>query len=152
MIFNRCYILFNKERLIMKKLVVFLGLIFSVMVFIAGSCEESNAIGSEDDIAIAGTIFHLDTTYTYIDQLIAEGTVENNGSQTITPTWYIEGQFYADSSFVVKLGGANLSFNYPLETGVTTHWRLEFTSDVIDVTEYPNFAVSNLRALYHPTS
>jgi len=136
----------------MKKQLVVLVLIFSVLFFLAASCEESNAIGSEDDIAIAGTIFHLDTTYTYIDKLIAEGTVENNGSQTITPTWYVEGQFYADSSFVVKLGGANLSFNFPLEIGQTTYWKLEFTSDVADVTEFPNFAVGELRALYHPTT
>ena len=148
MIFQRGFNQISKERAIMKTQVVVLALIFSVLFFNL-SCE---VIGSEDDIEIQDVLFQLDSTYIHVDSLIAEGTVENNGEQSITPMWYIEGQFYADSSFVVKLGGDSQSFNFPLDVGQITHWKLVFTSNTIDVTDYPCFSLRELRAIYHPTS
>ncbi|RKY90360.1 MAG: hypothetical protein DRQ01_09300, partial [Ignavibacteriae bacterium] len=77
------------------------------------------------------------------------GTVKNTGSADITPPWYIEGQFYADSTLTLKLGGDNTRITVPLEPGVQTLWSLTFSDPNIAEGDYPNFRVSNMRAYYN---
>jgi len=62
--------------------------------------------------------------------------------------WYIDGEFYADSTKKLILGGDVTSMNIPLNTGVETIWTLELSDPNIAEGSYPDFVVANLRAYY----
>ena len=80
--------------------------------------------------------------------LTARGTIKNTGNSKKNPAWYVEGDFYSNSTQSFKLGGDNTYFNYSLGAGETTGWELMFSSTNYDESQYPNFSVSNLRAYY----
>ena len=65
---------------------------------------------------------------------------------TIYPTWYIEGHFYADSTLAFKLGGDRQQKSISLEPGTSLSWSLEYKSYEEDLSQYPHFRVSQLRA------
>ncbi len=133
----------------MKLLVKAISLILiSVFIF---SCDESDpVVGSNQDTAIPNLSFTVDTTYleTSTSRLFAQGTVKNNGSSSVTSPWYVEAQFYTDATLRTKLGGSYTQIGVPLSRGQSTFWTINYSSSNVDVKNYPNFAVSDLRGIY----
>ena len=124
--------------------------VFLSLIFLGSSCENNTVVGSDEGITVINNVsFTITELETSSSSLKASGTVKNTGSSKITSPWYIEGQFYADSTLSLKLGGDNTQIGVPLETGVATIWTLEFSNPDISEGNYPNFRVSNLRAFYN---
>jgi len=128
---------------------VLLAVFFS-LTLLGSSCENNTVVGSDEGVTkINNVSFTITGLETSSSSLKATGTVKNTGSSKITSPWYIEGQFYADSTLSLKLGGDNTQIGVPLETGLQTIWTLEFSSPDVSEGNYPNFRVSNLRAFYN---
>ncbi len=72
----------------------------------------------------------------------------NNGTSAISPPWYVECQFYTDSTFTLKIGGNNTLLSVPLNPGQGTFWTISFSSTNVDVRNYPKFRVKDQRAIY----
>jgi hypothetical protein len=111
-------------------------------------CSESDPIVGSDDV------FVLDKAQITVTEkslsgstMVAKGEVENVGSTKISPTWFVEGQFYSDSTYKLKLGGTNTAITFSLEPGEKTRFELRFSSSRDDLTEYPKFGVKGLRAV-----
>ena len=126
---------------------------FLVMVtFIISSCDVGNdtVVDSPQDTYITNLSFTVDTTYldSGSNRLVASGSVKNNGSTKVTSPWYIEGQFYTTQTSNVKLGGSNTQIGVPLSKGQSTFWTLYFSSSNVDVKNYPNAGVKDLRGIY----
>jgi len=124
-------------------------LILSSLSFYAFSCGgwSNPVVGSNNDVVINGLVFTIDRSYVSGTTMYANGTVRNNGSVKVTSPWVIEGQFYTDSTYIIKIGGSNVQINVPLESGQGTLWSLSFyPSQGTQV--YPNFKVGNLRGIY----
>ena len=124
----------------MKKILLTLTL----SLFLATGCYD--IIGSND-------VFELNNVTLTVTEMEAQnyrwkvsGTIVNNGESTIKAPWYIEAMFYSDSTFTETFGGDNDRMNFPLESGVTGHWTLTHSSDDVVETNYPNFAIKDLRA------
>ncbi len=135
--------IYNKSFLIM--------LIIVALTFLGSSCENGNSTvvgstqGNTDINNVSFTITELEVSSS---SLKASGTVKNTGSSTITSPWYVEVQFYADSTLSLKLGGNRTQIGVPLESGVQTIWTITFSDPNIAEGDYPNFRVSNFRAYY----
>lgn len=122
----------------------FLGLTLGLAFFL-GACVEEPLTGSADAVVLTGSSFTVAERVADGTQLTVRGTVKNNGSKMWSPVWIVEGEFYADSTYALKLGGSIKRFNFSLEKGAATSWELRFTSNDFDVSDYPKFAVKNLR-------
>ena len=123
-------------------------LIVIALTFLGSSCEQDPVIGPDpgkDPIRVTFTITSQLVTST---RLSVSGKVKNTGSSTITAYWYIEGQFYADNTYTLLLGGDVTTINLPLNPGVETLWNLELSDPDIAEGNYPNFAVDDLVAYY----
>ena len=123
-------------------------LIIAALTFLGSSCEEDPIIGPDpgkDPIRVSFTITSRLVTSS---KLSVSGKVKNIGSNTITSHWYIEGQFYADNTYTLLLGGDVTTINLPLNPGVETLWNLELSDPDIAEGNYPNFAVRDLVAYY----
>ena len=123
-------------------------LIVIALTFLGSSCEQDPVIGPDpgkDPIRVTFTITSQLVTST---KLSVSGKVKNTGSSTITAYWYIEGQFYADNTYTLLLGGDVTTINLPLNPGVETLWNLELSDPDIAEGNYPNFAVKDLVAYY----
>ncbi|HQT92330.1 MAG TPA: hypothetical protein PL001_09930 [Candidatus Kryptobacter bacterium] len=126
-------------------LVVFAALIFA-------SCEVnsgSTVVGSGNDTQISGVTFTVDTLYVDASgsgQLVARGLAK--ASSNISSPWYVEGQFYTDSTLTVKLGGNDTQIGVPLSPGQSTFWTIYFSTTSVDVRQFPNFRIGDLRAIY----
>lgn len=124
----------------------------SVMAFALAACMDnggSTVVGSGSDTKIEGATFQVDTTYldaTGSGQLVASGLVKAS-AQVVAP-WYVECQFYTDSTLKVKLGGNDTQISVPLSAGQSTFWTIKFYTSTVDVRQFPNFAVGDLRAIY----
>src|SRR5512135_3128621 len=83
--------------------------IIPFVLFLSFNCEPATetTVGSPQDTQIPNTTVTVDTTYTSGSSLYASGKVKNSGSSSITTPWYVECQFYTDSTFTLKLGGNN---------------------------------------------
>jgi hypothetical protein len=124
--------------------------LFLYLIFIGASCESSDPIVGDPGVPVITNVsFKITALNVSSDRLSASGTVRNNSSVKITPPWNIEGQFYADSTLTLKLGGDVTRISVPLERGVETLWTLDFSSQNISEGNYPNFRVSGLRAYYN---
>lgn len=128
-------------------------LIFAALAaFMFASCEVnggSTVVGSGNDTPISGVTFKIDTTYVDASgsgQLVASGLVK--ASTTINAPWYVEGQFYTDSTYTIKLGGNDDEITVPLSPGQSTFWTIYFYTSTVDVRQFPNFAIGDLRAIY----
>jgi len=126
--------------------------IYTALIIIVGlsiySCDNSRyLVGSNNVVELDDVIFTI-TEYIVEDSthLNAKGTAKNTGSNTIYPTWYIEGHFYADSTLAFKLGGDRQQKSISLEPGTSLSWSLEYKSYEEDLSQYPHFRVSQLRA------
>jgi len=130
-------------------------IISSVIIFLlitGSSCndESGNTVvgttqGNTDINNVSFIVTELEVTSS---SLKASGTVKNTSTNTITSPWYIEAQFYADSTFSLKLGGNRTQIGVPLEAGVQTVWSITFSDPDIAEGNYPNFRVTNFRAYY----
>lgn len=125
-------------------------IVMALFLFVSYSCESvgENTVGSPSDTEITRMAFFVDTTYVSGSLLYARGRVQNNGSNGVSPPWYVEAQFYTDATYTTKLGGNNTSISVPLGPGQTTFWTISFTSSNVDVRNYPGFTVKDLRAIY----
>jgi len=129
------------------------ALIGSILILILfSSCESGGdtVVGSAEDTQITNLSFHVDTTYLEASQsrLVAKGTVTNNGSTQVSSPWYVEGQFYTDAAYKVKLGGSSTEIGVPLSRGQSTFWTIYFSSSNVNVNNYPNSRISDLRGIY----
>ena len=136
-----------------KCAIMFSAIIFS-LTFLGSSCENGDGnntiVGTtQGNTNINNVSFTITELEVFSNSLKVSGTVKNTGSADITPPWYIEGQFYADSTLTLKLGGDNSRINIPLEPGVKTLWSLTFSDPNIAEGDYPHFRVSNMRAYYN---
>ena len=123
-----------------------------LLVFTGASCEDEsgNTVvgttqGNTDIKTVSFIVTELEVTSS---SLKASGTVKNTSTKTITSPWYVETQFYSDSTYSLKLGGNRTRIGVPLEAGVQTVWSITFSDPDIAEGDYPNFCVSNFRAYY----
>jgi hypothetical protein len=131
----------------MKTVIVVLFFGMSFIAFLCEPAKQDPVVGSNKDVEISGLAFIIDRSYVSGTTMYVNGTVRNNASGTITPPWYVEGQFYSDSTHSLKLGGANVQINVPLSQGQSTLWNLAYTP-ALSAQYYPNFKVGDLRAVY----
>lgn len=127
------------------------AVIIGLISFIVLSCEESEpVVGSTQNTSIPNLSFTVDTTYLEIStsRLFAKGTVRNNGNSSVSSPWYVEAQFYTDATLRTKLGGSYTQIGVPIGKGQSTFWTISYSSSNVDVKNYPNFAVSDLRGIY----
>jgi ribosomal protein L31 len=110
------------------------------------SCEESVPTGSEDVDEFESVVFVVTSKEVTDNTFFVEGTIENTGSETFTPIWYMEAQFYTDQQKSLKLGGSVDSFNFSLENGETTQWSLRYSNSDQNLNNYQNFGIGNFRA------
>ena len=125
--------------------------VFPLLAILAIQCQPATntEVGSPSDTQIPSMLISVDSTYvSYYGTLVARGTVTNQGKSTISPPWYVECQFYTDSTFALKMGGNNTQISLPLSPGQGTFWSISFSSTNVTVQNYPNFRVGNLRAVY----
>ena len=131
-----------------KKVILAIIMAFSAILF-SVSCDNDNVVGSDEGvIQINDVVFTVTDRTVSSNKLTATGTVKNTGSSKISPLWYIDGEFYADSNKTLILGGDVRSMNIPLNAGVETIWTLELSDPDIAEGNYPDFVVANLRAYY----
>jgi hypothetical protein len=128
----------------MKPLALSVLMIWSVALF---ACTAETVTGSPDAVVLTGSQFTITERTGSGTQILARGTVKNNGNGTWFPVWIVEGEFYSDSTFTLKLGGANKRFTFSLEKGTATNWELRFASSEFTLSDYPKFAVKNLRVV-----
>lgn len=123
---------------------------FAAIAFV--SCDQdpgSTVVGSATDTQINGVSFTVDTTDVDAGgswQLVARGMVKT--TVNISAPWYIECQFYADSTMTVKLGGNDTQLSFPLSPGQSTYWTIYFYTSSVDVRQFTDFRIGNLRAIY----
>ncbi len=123
-------------------------LVIAALTFLGSSCEQDPVIGPDpgkDPIRVTFTVTSQQVTST---KLSVSGKVKNTGSSTITAHWFVEGQFYADNTYSLLLGGDVTTINLPLNPGVETLWNLELSDPNIAEGNYPNFAIKDLVAYY----
>ena len=132
----------------MKPILVFISVLTAILIISCDSTEST--VGSNEDTVIPNLFFTVDTTYldTANNRLVAKGTVKNNGGSQVTSPWYVEAQFYTNASRSTKLGGNYTEIGVPLSTGQSTFWTINYSSQNVDVRDYPNFTVGDLRGIY----
>ena len=134
----------------MKKTNLLIGVTVCVIIMLI-SCGDG-IVGSESN----HTINHIEwllgtpedsTGYVVTNsRLKATGTITNVGDTTILAPWYVEAEFYEDSTFSFILGGDQVSYNVNLNVNTSRFWTLEFSSSEIVESNYPDFAIKNFRA------
>jgi hypothetical protein len=132
----------------MKTVLTYFTILVSLFII---SCEEQEpVVGSNEQTTIQNLSFTVDTTYldSQNSRLVAKGTVKNNGNSQVTSPWYVECQFYTNASKTTKLGGNYTQIGVPLSNEQSTFWTINYTSSNVDVNDYPNFAVGDLRGIY----
>lgn len=132
----------------MKYLQLFIFIIVALLLY---SCDEGEqVVGSTSDSTIPNLFFQVDTTYLDAgnSRLVAKGSVKNNGSSKVTSPWYVECQFYTNSSKTTKLGGNYTQIGVPLSSGQSALWTINYSSSNVNVNDYPNFAIGDLRGIY----
>ena len=128
----------------MKPIITIVVILMSAIFMI--SCNENSIVGADDVSVLEDANFEI-TEYLFTSsELIVKGTVSNDGDDTFYPPWYIEAEFYADSTFTTKFGGTRNTKNYSLAPGENTLWQLTYSSNLIVESDYPDFRIKNLRA------
>ncbi len=121
-----------------------LTLILIVTILLFG-CS-GGVIGSENNKTINDVEWTLNG-YTFSNTtLTATGMITNTGDTTIIAPWWVEAEFYSDSTFTQILGGDQQSFNVNLQSGVSIQWTLSYSDPDKVESNYPNFAINNFRA------
>ena len=129
----------------MKKINLFIGITVCVIMLI--SCGDG-VIGSESNSTINHIEWSLDSNGYVVTNsgLKATGTITNIGDTTILAPWYVEAEFYEDSTFSFILGGDQQYHDVNLYVNVGRPWTLEFSSSDIVESNYTDFAIKNFRA------
>jgi len=129
------------------KLIIILSLVF----FVITGCQ--GVIGSENNETISHVDWSIGTNdnpagYSPTNESwLVTGMITNTGDTTILAPWWVEAEFYSDSTFTLILGGDQQSFNVNLQSGVSIQWTLSYSDpDKIEFESYPNFAIDNFRA------
>ena len=124
-------------------------LIASIILFTG--CQ--GVIGSKNNETIDHVDWSIGTPenpdgYSYTNQsLQVTGMITNTGDTTILAPWWVEAEFYSDSTFTLILGGDQQSFNVNLQSGVSIQWTLSYSDpDKVEFESYPYFAIDNFRA------
>ena len=123
-------------------------LILTIILFTG--CQ--GVIGSKDNETIDHVEWVLGTDdnpagYSYTNETLqVTGMITNTGDTTIIAPWFVEAEFWADSTFDIILGGDQKTFNVNLYSGKSTQWNLKYSSDDKVESNYPNFAIDNFRA------
>ena len=120
------------------------GIIFLALFACDGS-GNNNVTGSNNVIELPGAVFTVYEQEALTNSFSVSGFLENTSGSTYYPYWYIEGDFYSDSTFSLKFGGVSTTISHSLEDGVSTPWQLIYSSDLINEINYPDFAIKNLR-------
>ena len=142
--------IFVKTKSIKGESMKIIALIVTILLFYGCS---GGVIGSENN----ETIDHVDWSIGTIDNpagysftnesLLVTGMITNTGDTTILAPWWVEAEFYSDSTFTLILGGDQQSFNVNLQPGVSIQWTLSYSDpDKIEFESYPYFAIDNFRA------
>lgn len=119
------------------------------LLFFGFFCEVSSpVVGSDQDVQIINLVFTVGSTSLSGQTMYASGTVRNSGSTKVSSPWYVEGQFYTDSTYSLKLGGGNTQIIVPLDPGQSTLWNLSCTPPQGSAQNYPAFRVRDLRGVY----
>ena len=125
-----------------------LTLIVTILLF---GCS-GGVIGSENNETIDHVDWSIGTTenptgYSPTNESwLVTGMITNTGDTTILAPWWVEAEFYSDSTFTLILGGDQQSFNVNLQSGVSIQWTLSYSDPDIVESNYPNFAIKNFRA------
>ena len=120
-------------------------IILTVTILLFIGCS-GGVIGSENNETINDVEWTLHG-YTFSNTtLTATGMITNTGDTTILATWWVEAEFYSDSTFTLILGGEQQFFNVNLGSGVSKQWTLNYSDPDIVESDYPNFAINNFRA------
>ena len=122
-----------------------MGLAYCFFLVFLG-CDSARPVGSEDVMVLHGAEFQIDTLYTSNTRFYVEGKVTNDGGSPFYPYWYIEADFYENATSNLKFGGSSTTMSFKLEPDEQTFFDLDFSSNNIIESEYPNFDVRNLRA------
>jgi len=134
----------------MYKSYLLISLIVCVIMMVI-SCGDG-VIGSKSNRTISHIEWSLGTLQDSTGYVVtnsglkATGTITNVGDTTILAPWYIEAEFYVDSTFLFILGGDQVSYNENLYVNNSRFWTLEFSSSEIDESLYQDFAIKNFRA------
>ena len=124
-------------------------LLLTSLLFFGFFCEESSpVVGSDQDVQIINLGFTVTSTSLSGQTMYASGIVRNNGTTKVSSPWYVEGQFYSDSTYTLKLGGGNTEITVPLDPGQSTPWDLTCTPSQGLGQNYPAFRVHDLRGIY----
>ena len=120
-------------------------IILTVTILLFIGCS-GGVIGSENNETINDVEWTLNE-YTFSNTtLTATGMITNTGDTTILATWWVEAEFYSDSTFTLILGGDQQPFSVNLQSGVSTQWTLNYSDPDKAESDYPNFAINNFRA------
>ena len=103
-------------------------------------------IGSDNVLELNNVVLTVTEMEATDWQWKVRGTIVNTGDTTIVAPWHIEAMFYSDDTFTETFGGDNDRINFDLEPGVTSHWTLDYSSNAVTESDYPNFAIKDLRA------
>ena len=80
------------------------GIIFLALFACDGS-GNNNVTGSNNVIELPGAVFTVYEQEALTNSFSVSGFLENTSGSTYYPYWYIEGDFYSDSTFILKFGG-----------------------------------------------
>ena len=119
-----------------------------ILLFTFCDSPTNSTVGSKEDVKIENVSFIIDETYLESSIFYAKGKVTNLGNSPIESPWYVEAQFYTDSTYRLKLGGNYTKIGVPLEPYQSTFWSMSFSTSTVDLNKYPKFRVSDLRAIY----
>ena len=123
-------------------------LILTIILFTG--CQ--GVIGSKNNETIVHVEWVLGTDdnpagYSYTNETLqVTGMITNTGDTTIIAPWFVEAEFWVDSTFEIILGGDQETFNINLYSGKSTQWNLKYSSDDKVESNYPNFVIDNFRA------
>ena len=127
-----------------------IALIVTILLFYGCS---GGVIGSENNETINHVVWSIGTTgnpagYSSTNESwLVTGMITNTGDTTILAPWWVEAEFYSDSTFTLILGGDQQSFNVSLQSGVSIQWTLSYSDpDKVEFESHPYFAINNFRA------
>ena len=142
--------IFVKTKSIKGESMKIIALIVTILLFYG--CSEG-VIGSENNETIDHVDWSIGTTenptgYSPTNESwLATGMITNTGDTTILAPWWVEAEFYSDSTFTLILGGDQQSFNVNLQSGVSIQWTLSYSDpNKVEFESHPYFAINNFRA------
>ena len=131
----------------MKKLLLPLLLSFLII-----GCE-NNITGTDGNYSRGGYL--EDVSFTAVEYDLGygnwwrvKGLIINTGDESIRRNWFISADFFTDSTFSKYCSHTYTTMVVKLNPGDTTNWSITTPGGdcIYDKDDYPNFAVTNIRA------